>query len=266
MACFIALLVTAITAASVGIVWARIWWFPVNISEHGGRIDDQMIVTLISCGIIFVLAQLGLAFLIWRRRSSAAGSQAVYSHGNKKLEVTWTIATAVFFIGLGVMAEDIWADIQYTDAPPGALQIEVTGQQFAWNFRFAGPDGEFGPRHLELMDDAAANPLGLDYDNDPASQDDIVVPNIAVPVNQPVELILLSKDVLHAFWVRELRLKQDLVPGLDIRSHFTATQLGKYEIACAELCGLGHHKMRSFLEVMSQEDFANWLEARAAEQ
>ena len=266
MAFFVALLITGITAVSVGLFWARIWWFPVNISAHGGRIDNQMIVTMISCGIIFVLAQLGLAFLIWWRRSSAARARVAYSRGNDKLEVTWTVATAIFFIGLGVMSKDIWADIQYTEAPAGSLKIEVTGQQFAWNFRYAGPDGAFGPRHLELVDDAAANPLGLDYENDPDSQDDIVVPTIAVPVNRSVELILRSKDVLHAFWVRELRLKQDLVPGLDIRSHFTATQVGKYEITCAELCGLGHHKMRSFLEVMSQENFENWLEARAAEQ
>ena len=86
-----------------------------------------------------------------------------------------------------------------------------------------------------------------------------------IPVHQPVELLLRSKDVLHGFWVRELRLKQDLVPGLVIRTHFTATKIGKYELMCAELCGMQHHEMRSFVEVVSAEDFEKWLEARAAE-
>ena len=119
---------------------------------------------------------------------------------------------------------------------------------------------------LKLVDDAAGNPLGLDYDNDPDSADDIVVPNMGIPINRPVELLLHAMDVTHAYWVRELRVKQDLVPGLNLKVHFTATQVGRYEIACAELCGLGHHTMRAFLDVMSEEDYAQWLEDRAAEQ
>ena len=117
--------------------------------------------------------------------------------------------------------------------------------------------------HLKLVDDAAGNPLGLDYDNDPDSADDIVVPNMGIPINRPVELLLHAMDVTHAYWVRELRVKQDLVPGLNLMVHFTATQVGRYEIACAELCGLGHHTMRAFLDVMSEDDYAQWLEDRA---
>ena len=265
MALAISLLVAGITAVSVFLFWSRIWWFPPNISVHGDAMDQQMILTLICAGVIFVLAQLGLAYFIWRHREGS-GRQAIYSHGNDKLEVTWTVATAVFFIGLGILAQDIWAKIYYTEAPPGALRIQVTGKQFAWNFRYPGPDGKFGPMHLNLVDDAAANPLGLDIDNDPDSADDIVVPNMAIPVNRPVELLLHAMDVTHSYWVRELRVKQDLVPGLNLKVHFIATQVGRYEIACAELCGLGHHTMRAFLDVMSEVDYAQWLEDRAAEQ
>ena len=265
MALAISLLVAGITAVSVFLFWSRIWWFPPNISVHGDAMDQQMILTLICAGVIFVLAQLGLAYFIWRHREGS-GRQAIYSHGNDKLEVTWTVATAVFFIGLGILAQDIWAKIYYTEAPPGALRIQVTGKQFAWNFRYPGPDGKFGPMRLNLVDDAAANPLGLDIDNDPDSADDIVVPNMAIPVNRPVELLLHAMDVTHSYWVRELRVKQDLVPGLNLKVHFIATQVGRYEIACAELCGLGHHTMRAFLDVMSEVDYAQWLEDRAAEQ
>src|SRR5713101_1584671 len=107
--------------------------------------------------------------------------------------------------------------------------------------------------------------FGLDP-NDPAGKDDLVTPVIAVPVNREVELLIRSKDVTHSFFVRELRLKQDAVPGMLIPIHFTATKIGTYEIACAELCGLGHHQMRSFLQVMAEADYQKWLAEQAANQ
>ncbi len=265
MALAIALLVAGITTVSVISFLSRIWWFPPNISIHGIAVDQQMILTMICVGVIFVLAQLGLAYFVWRQRETS-GRKVDYSHGNNKLEITWTIATAVFFIGFGIMTQDLWAKIYYDSAPPDALRIQVVGKQFAWSFRYPGADGKFGPTHLKLVDDSAGNPLGLDYDNDPDSADDIVVPNMGIPVNQPIELILHAMDVTHAYWVRELRLKQDLVPGLNLKIHFTATQVGRYEIACAELCGLGHSKMRAYLDIMSNQDYIEWLKDRAAEQ
>ena len=264
MAFGFAFLLAVITLISAGLFAAKVWWMPENVSVHGAGIDKHLILTMICCGVIFLLAQLSLAFLIWKRRGTAV-QKVSYSHGSNKLEYIWTAATFFFFFSLGLMGLPSWAEIRYPNAPEGALQVEVTAQQFAWNFRFAGADEKFGPRHLELVDDAAANPLGLDFDHDTESQDDIVVPSLVIPVHRPVELILRSKDVLHGFWVRELRLKQDLVPGLVIRIHFTATKIGKYELMCAELCGMQHHEMRSFVEVVSTEDFEKWLEARAAE-
>ena len=125
-------------------------------------------------------------------------------------------------------------------------------------------DGQFGRTSPELVDDEATNYIGLD-DTDPAAQDDLVLPNMAVPVNRPVEVILRAKDVTHAFFVRELRIKQDAVPGMEIPIHFTATRIGTYEVACAELCGLGHYRMRSTLEVLSEENYASWLKEQAEE-
>lgn len=265
MALAVAVVLALITLVSVVLFWARVWWFPVDISVHGAAIDRQFVVTFIVCGIIFVLAQFALAYLIWRYRERDDGRRASYFHGNNTLEALWTGATAIMFIGLNLMGYRIWAGIHFTGAEPGALKIEVTGQQFAWYFRYPGPDGEFGPTHVEKVSDSTGNFLGLDPERDPASRDDVVTATLAVPVNRPVELTLRSKDVTHAFFVRELRLKQDLVPGMEIPIHFTATQVGRYEIACAELCGLGHYKMRAFLEVKADEDFRKWLEAQIQE-
>ncbi len=240
---------------------AKTWWFPVSITAFGREIDRQFARTFLIVGVVFVLSQLVLGWLVFRYRDR--GGRASYSHGNNAMEILWTLATAVLFVGLGVYAERSWAEVHFRGAAPGAIQIEVQGQQFAWYFRYPGPDGKFGRIDPRLVNDSTQNYFGLDA-NDPAAKDDLVVPVLAVPVNREVELILRAKDVTHSFFVRELRLKQDAVPGMMIRIHFTATQTGTYEIACAELCGLGHHRMRSFLQVMSDTDYQKWLRDQAA--
>jgi cytochrome c oxidase subunit II len=240
---------------------AKKWWFPDPITGFGREIDRQFLRTFVIVGIVFVLSQMALGWIVFRYRDR--GGRAVYSHGNNAMEFLWTAATAVLFVGLGVYAEKSWAEVHFRGASPGAIQVEVLGQQFAWNFRYPGPDGKFGALDTKYINDSAQNFFGIDP-NDPAGKDDIVTPVLAVPVNREVELILRGKDVTHSFFVRELRLKQDTVPGMRIPIHFTATQTGTYEIACAELCGLGHHRMRSFLQVMSEADYQKWLREQAA--
>lgn len=266
MAFLIALVVTLITVISVAVFVMRVWWMPVDISTHGWQIDHQMVLTLIVTGIIFVLAQLGLALFVWKYRDRRDGRKATYSHGNNALEATWTIAAAVLFIGLNLIGYRIWADMYFKSAPQDALRIQVLGQQFAWYFRYPGPDGQFGPLHVEKVDDAAGNFFGLDRDHDATSKDDVVTATLGIPVNRPVELILHAKDVTHDFYVRELRIQQDVVPGMEIPIHFTATKVGRFEIACNQLCGLGHYKMRAFLQVMTPEDYDKWLQAMAGAQ
>ena len=165
----------------------------------------------------------------------------------------WTIVTAIIFISLAVMGQSVWASLHLHAAPPGAYQVEVVAQQFAWNFHYPGKDTAFGRTEPTLIDDTT-NPIGLDP-TDPNAKDDAVSPTLVVPVNRPVELVLRSKDVTHSFWVPQLRFKQDLVPGMAIHVHFTVTQTGKYELACAELCGMNHYKMKSYMLVLSQSDF-----------
>ena len=263
MALLLALFFWAVAIATVAIFVARVWWLPELVSAHGRAVDDQFVLTIVIAGIVFFLAQAGLGYFIWRYRSRGSG-QASYWHESPKLEITWTVVTAVVFIGLGVQGNRVWAEYFLTDAPPEALTVEVTAQQFAWNIRYPGPDGKFGRTDPALIDDAIGNFLGLDP-KDPAGRDDVTTQNImAAPVDRPVRVILRTKDVIHSFFVPQMRVKQDSVPGIAIRVHFTATKTVEYEIACAELCGMQHYKMRGRLLVMPEANYANWLKERAS--
>lgn len=252
----IAITLFLITALTCYFFYMRTWWFPEAITAEGRNVDTQFMRTLWVTGVTFVLSQLALAWLVVRFRNR--GQRAAYSHGNTTLEIIWTTATVIVFVGLGFMARDTWASLHFRSAGPDALRIEVTAQQFAWNFRYPGADGQWGRLKVSEISDSGGNPVGLDPD-DPAARDDLVMPVFAVPAGREVELVLKTKDVTHSFFVRELRLKQDTVPGMEIRVHFTAEKPGQYEVACAELCGLGHHRMRSFMTVLSPADYEKWL-------
>jgi cytochrome c oxidase subunit 2 len=238
---------------------------PPVASTYGPAIDAQFRVTYIAMGIVFVAAQMGLGLFVWKYRDRER-TQVDYSHGNLRLEFTWTVLTLILFVGLNLMGQHIWAQARFQGASPGAMQVEVTGQQFAWYFRYPGPDGTFGKVNPKDEDASAGGEAALGLDTtDPASKDDIVTSTLVLPVNREVEIILRSQDVIHDFYVRELRFKQDAVPGLLIHLHFTPDKVGEYEVACAELCGLGHYKMRATLRVVSDDEFAKWQAARLAE-
>jgi cytochrome c oxidase subunit 2 len=245
-------LIWILTLASVVLFFSG-WWFPTSISEHAPAIDRQFLITMIVVGIAFVLAQVGLGYVVWRfgADSKTKEERAVYTHGNNRLEMIWTVITAVVFIGLGVMGQRVWAQLHFNDAPAGAFQVEVVAQQFAWNMHYAGNDGKFGRTDPALIREDENNFIGLD-DRDPSARDDLTTSTLAVPVNRPVELILRSKDVTHSFWVPQLRFKQDLVPGMAIRVHFTPTRTGLYQLACAELCGMNHFSMKGTMLVLPE--------------
>jgi cytochrome c oxidase subunit 2 len=180
------------------------------------------------------------------------------------MELTWTLVTAVVFVGLGIQGNKVWADYYLSPVPADATTVEVTAQQFAWNIRYAGVDGKFGRTDVKLINDGAAEFLGIDP-KDPAGRDDVMTQNImAIPVNRPVRVTLRTKDVTHSFFVPQLRVKQDAVPGIAIQVHFTAVKTGEYEIACAELCGMTHYKMRGRLLVMQEAEYQKWLKERAS--
>lgn len=255
------LIVWFLTVVICYLFFGHYWWFPPPISQHGQAYDAQFNITLWVTGVIFFVAQVALGYVIIKFRDK--GGTAKYSHGNNVLEAVWTSATALLFIGLVLAGTRIWAAVHFAEAPADALRIEVMSKQFAWAFRYAGPDGKFGRTDLKQINDQGGNPFGID-EKDPAGKDDITSASIKVPAGKPILLILRSRDVIHNFFVRELRLKQDIVPGMEIPFHFQADQIGVYEVPCSELCGLGHHQMRTTLEVMSPENFEKWKQEQAA--
>jgi cytochrome c oxidase subunit II len=252
--------VWALTVAIVYLFAAKTWWFPPPINQHAQAYDAQFMRTMVVVGIIFFLAQMALGYVIVKFRNT--GRRAIYSHGNNALEKLWTTATAVLFLGLVLMGAKIWAAVHFEEAPPDAIPIEVMSKQFAFNFRYPGPDGKFGRTDLKQVNDAAGNPFGI-VDSDPAGKDDIQSASLKVPVGKPIRLIMHSRDVIHNFFVPELRLKQDIVPGMEIPLHFQADKIGIYEVPCSELCGLGHYQMRTTMQVLSEADFEKWKQDQA---
>lgn len=250
----LAVIIWIVTLLSVLLFLVGKWWLPDAISNHAPALDRQFLITIIVVGISFTAAQIGLGWMVWKYRDTGkAGDRAIYSHGSNRLEMLWTVITAIIFIALGVMGQSVWASLRLNDAPPGSYTVEVVAQQFQWNFHYAGKDGQFGRTDPSLIDDGTLNFIGLDS-SDAASADDAVTAALAIPVNRPVELRLRARDVIHNFWVPQLRFKQDLVPGMEIKVHFTANRVGKYELACAELCGQLHFKMKSYMLVLPEDE------------
>ncbi|HVB98455.1 MAG TPA: cytochrome c oxidase subunit II [Candidatus Dormibacteraeota bacterium] len=257
----LALTLVIFVAVTVYIFAANVFPMAPSITRVGDWIDSQYNLTLWITGVIFVMAQLGLAWMVFRYRDR--GQKARFVHGNNLLEVIWTSATFVLFIAMGAMAVHAWSRVHFVPASSDALQIDVMAEQFTWNFRYAGPDGRFAPTAPENYSDANGNPFGINSNS--KDTDDIVSPILEVPVGRQIELNMESKDVIHSFYVRELRIKQDIVPGMDIPIHFTPLKIGTYDIMCAQLCGLGHYQMHSTLHVVSEADFQKWLKQQEAE-
>jgi cytochrome c oxidase subunit 2 len=228
------------------------WWLPEAISEHARAYDSHLILTFWVIGVLFTVAQGLLAFAVFRFRDR--GQTASPVEGSSRLELLWTSVTAVIFLALAAAGQGIWASV-HLQADPHALRIEVLAKQFAWSYRYPGADGNFSNVEAASIDDTGGNPFGI---VDPKS-DDVVSALLHVPSDRSIELRLKSRDVIHNFFVRELRIKQDVVPGMTIPLRFRANKPGRYEIPCSELCGLGHHQMRSALVVMRPEEFEAWL-------
>ncbi|HVI06862.1 MAG TPA: hypothetical protein VND65_01065 [Candidatus Binatia bacterium] len=271
MAKLLAVTIVIIAILSAIPVVTRTWpgnisvGLPQDISTHGHLIDEQYADTMLEAGISFLASQLLLAYFIWRFSSPKPGEKIKsFPGGATGLVVAAFLLVGTEVLALGVFGMKAWGEVYLTPPGPNAMPVQVQAGQFAFYFRYPGPDGSFGPTHANLISEANANFYGLDTANDADAKDDIVTAEMAIPVNREIHLLMHSKDVDHSFYVPELRIQQDFVPGLDLTVHFTATKTGKYEIVCTQLCGLGHYNMKAYLEVMSQEDFDNWLKQQAA--
>jgi cytochrome c oxidase subunit 2 len=239
-------------------------WLPPSFSTHGPSIDRLIVLIHLFMALLFVGWGIYLAYCLVRfraREGHAADPKVSPFRFPIYLEATVVLVEVALLVFL---SSPIWAD--YRGALPNekdAIIIHLVAEQFAWNFHYPGRDGKFGPTKPALID--GTNPLGLDR-TVPEARDDIVAVNeLHVPVNRPVIIQIQSKDVIHSFNIPALRVKQDAIPGMSIPVWFQATQTGIFDIACAQLCGVGHYRMRGQLIVNTATDYEVWLAEQAKE-
>lgn len=265
MAKIFAVTIVLIAIGSAIPIVMHTWDMPQDISIHGLLIDRQYSDTMVEAGISFLVSQFLLALFIWRFSSPRPEAKVKrFPGGAAGLVIGAFLLVGTEVLALGVFGAKAWASVYFTPPAANSMPVQVQAGQFAFYFRYPGPDGKFGPLHPDQINEANANFFGLDTTHDQDSKDDIVTAELAIPVNKEVHLIMHAKDVGHSFYVPELRVQQDFVPGLDVSIHFTATKIGRYEIVCTQLCGLGHYNMKAYLEVKSQEDYDAWIKQQAA--
>jgi len=210
-------------------------WLPKDISRHGYMIDHLFMFILVLTGIVFIGTEVALFWFAWRYDAKKNKEPVKYSHGSHSLEVVWTIIPTATLLFIAIYQMNVWADakMRRPDMPP---TVEVTARQFEWRLRYPGTDGVLG------------------------TEDDLrLVNDLHVPANEDVLVVLKSMDVLHSFFLPNLRIKQDAVPGMKQGVWFRAKEEGEYDLVCAELCGWGHYKMKGRLTVESRVQYNQWL-------
>lgn len=238
-------------------------WMPVNINEHGRVIDGLFMFILYLTGIIFVGTGVVLFWFLWKYDAAKNREPVAYTHGSHTLEVVWSILPAATLLFIAIYQMNAWADAKMrrpmepgpdavlgtADDVPQPPLARVTGRQFEWRIQYAGPDRILGTR------------------DDVYSVDDLFTVNdLHVPVNEEVVIQIESEDVLHSFFLPNMRIKQDVVPGMKQFVWFKANREGVYDLVCAELCGWGHYKMRGRLVVETRQQFDDWLAKEYSEQ
>lgn len=232
---------------------ARVWWMPPDGALHGVAIDRLMWWNLVALGLLFIAAHILLFAAMVRRKKAQARPRS-----SLRKEWIGLAGLTLMYAWMAISAQRLWATIRYQGAAPGSLQVEVTGEQFQWYFRYPGADRIFGNTRPELINAPAGNPLGLDR-TDLRGADDIVSSVLVLPAGHEVDLGIRSIDVIHGFFIPGMRLKQNAVPGMEMHIHFTPTVAGDYPILCSQVCGLGHARMQTHLRVVSEDEYAVWL-------
>jgi cytochrome c oxidase subunit 2 len=223
------------------------WWLPTDVSgplQIGPKVDHLFILILWITGLVFIGTQVALAWTLWRYPSERA-PKATYQHGSQRLEVIWTIIPAAILVFIALYQLGAWADIKFRSEQPRVQPLaEVSARQFQWKIRYPGPDGRIG------------------------TEDDLhTVNDLHFVKDKPVVIQLKTLDVLHSFFLPQMRIKQDAVPGLTIPVWFDCKEPGRYDLVCAELCGWGHYKMRGVVTVHNtQAEFDEWMANALREQ
>ncbi len=230
------------------------WWAPKCVTVGGHKIDEFMMFIFWLTLAVFLITQTVYIYFLVKYRARR-GVKATYSHGNNRLEIIWTAIPAVIFVGLAITSDKLWFELR-SAAPKNALHIDIVAYQFGFHIRNPGLDDKLGS-YNQLWIDKGTNNFGQNL-KDPASRDDYQSENqLTLPVNRPVNVSLRSLDVIHAFYVPEFRMYQDIVPGREIDwVWFTPEKVGHYALACNQLCGAGHFNMQAKIDVVSQEDYA----------
>ena len=230
------------------------WWF-TPIASNWVALDDAIIITFWITGVAYVIVILFMAYCVWRYRYRK-DRRADYEPENSKLEWWLTWVTAAGVVGLLTPGLIAWDD--FVTVPEGTPEFEVLGKQWEWSYRLPGRDGKLGTSKIGLISDD--NPFGINP-KDPNGKDDILIESddLHLPLNKPVKMVLRSIDVLHDFYVPQFRAKMDLVPGMVTFFWMTPTRTGKFDVLCAELCGVGHHAMRGTVIVDDDAAFKKWL-------
>lgn len=237
-------------------------------SDHGEKVDLMLYITLGLTFFVFVITQVLLFWFAYKYQESDKRKAYYFPHNNK-LEVIWTVIPAItltVLVGFGIY---FWFGIT-GEAPDNAMQVEVTGKQFGWEFRYPGKDGKLGKRYFKLTNEAAGNPLGQIWDDETNHDDIYTTQEMHLVVNKPVKLIITSKDVIHDVGLAHFRMKMDAVPGTPTTMWFTPKYTTKemkkkygddfvYEISCDQMCGRGHYSMRGTIVVETQEEFDRWM-------
>ncbi len=239
-----------------------------SASVQGEGVDTLIYVTLAITGIVFVGTQILLFWFAFKYQEKE-GRKAFYFPHNNRLEVIWTVIPAIALTVLVAFGLKHWFQLT-SDAPKDAAVVEITGKQFNWLIRYPGKDGQLGRRDFKKIDEAASNPLGMDWD-DQLSKDDFMATEVHLVVGKPVKFVIGSRDVIHDVGLPQFRMKMDAVPGIPTTLWFTPKYTTKqmkektgnpdftYEISCDQMCGSGHYSMRGVIVVETQEEYDAWV-------
>ena len=236
---------------------------PPQASDHAAEIDQMITLLHWLMAVLFVFWGIFFIYTLIRFRQSKnpkADYVGVTSHTSTHLEIAVVVIEAVLLIGFAI---PVWA-VRVADFPAeeDATVVRVIGRQFEWHIVYPGTDGRFGRRSNDLI--TPTNNIGLDR-SDPDGADDIYTINqLNLPVDKPVLVYLSTLDVIHSFGLSSMRVKQDAIPGMEIPVWWVPTVTGEYEINCSQLCGLGHYRMRGFMNIQTEAEFQSWLDEEAA--
>ena len=237
-------------------------WMPPDYSAHGYQVDNLIVAVHWLMLILFVFWGAYFLYVLYRfnaKRNAKPTYHGMQSHWSTWGEAGVAVVEVVLLAGFSIPAWSHWAAPIIETGQGKPVEVRIVAEQFAWNAHYPGPDGIFGKRDAKLV--TSTNPLGLDL-SDPHAKDDIVsINNLHLEANRPALIHISSKDVIHSFKLPVMRVEQDAIPGMEVPIHFTPIRANngeQWEIACAQLCGLGHYRMRGQLYVDSKTDFAKW--------